>query len=114
MPLCNYNVDRRGEGEWACLMEHKQSTDNYDGCGHQRESFIVPDSRLKPGMKRGRCRKRVIRESSDDNNDDGRKDGSNDSSDDGSDDNNDNGRKDHGSNDGTENNFIAYRLRTRK
>jgi len=114
MPLCNYNVDRRGEGEWACLMEHKQSTDNYDGCGHQRESFIVPDSHLKPGLKRGRCRKRVIRESSDDNNDDGRKDGSNDSSDDGSDDNNDNGRKDHGSNDGTENNFIAYRLRTRK
>lgn len=121
MPLCNYNTDRRGEGEWACLMEHKQSVDEHDGCGHRKESFIVPDSRLKPGLKRGRSRKRVIRDSSDDNNDgDGRKDGS----DDGGDDNNDNGRNDgsnnssddgsdNGSDDGAENNFIAYRLRTR-
>ena len=119
MPLCNYNVDRRGEGEWACVFEHKQSADEHDGCGRRKESFIVPESNLKPGLKRGRCRKRVIRESSYDNNYDGRKDGSNGGSDDDSGDDNDDGKKD-GSNDGddfsddgSEINCIASRLRRR-
>jgi len=90
-----------------CKMEHKQSAEEHDGCGRRRESFIVRESNLKPGLKR---------ESSDDNNYDGRKDDSNGGSDDDSRDNNDNGKED-GSNDGddsiddgSEINCIASRL----
>jgi hypothetical protein len=60
MPLCNFNFDRRGMGEGECLREHKDSCDEHDGCGRRRDNFVVPDSRLKDGVSRGRGKKRGI------------------------------------------------------